>query len=120
MYKAKFYQTRRGDYPVKDFIQDIDKKSRAKIWRYVELLEKHGPNLLRPHADHVRGKIRELRIRVKPGHIRLFYFFFRQENIILLHAFKKKTQELPETEIEYAEKNRKDFIWRYKQSEFDL
>ncbi len=119
MYKINFYQTRRGDYPVKDFIQDMDKKSRAKIWRYIELLEKHGPNLLRPYADQVREKIRELRIRVRSGNVRIFYFFL-EKNIILLHALKKKTQELPETEIEQAKKKMKDFISRYKQGEFEL
>ncbi|MBA7491555.1 hypothetical protein ES702_02103 [subsurface metagenome] len=105
---------------MKDFIQDMDKKSRAKTWRYVELLEKQGPNLLRPYTDHVRGKIRELRIRVRPGNVRIFYFFFMEKNTILLHAFKKKTRELPKREIEHAERNMQDFISRYKQGEFEL
>lgn len=90
MYLIHFYKTRRGNYPVKDFIQQLSKKSRAKIWRYVELLEKHGPNLLRPYADSVEGKIRELRIRVIEGNIRILYFFFTGGNAVLLHALKKK------------------------------
>ena len=120
MYKIKFYPARRGDYPVKDFIQQMDKKSRAKIWRYIALLEEHGPNLLRPYADYVRDKIKELRIRIQAGNVRIFYFFFLEGNIILLHAFKKKTQELPEKEIEQAKKNMEDFILRYRQGEFKL
>ncbi len=119
MYRINFYQTRRGDYPVKDFIQDMDKKSRAKIWRYIDLLERQGPNLLRPYADQVREKIRELRIRIISGNVRIFYFFLGK-NIILLHVLKKKTQELPEAEIEQAKKNMKDFISRHKQGEFEL
>ena len=110
MYKIKFYVTRRGNYSVKDFIQQMDKKSRAKVWRYIELLEKEGPDLLRPYADYVKEKIRELRIKISSGNIRIFYFFFLKRNIILLHAFKKKTQKLPETEIEHAKKNMLDFI----------
>ena len=116
MYKP----THRGDYPVKDFIQQMDKKSRAKIWRYIALLEEHGPNLLRPYADYVRYKIKELRIKTQAGNVRIFYFFPLEGNIILLHAFKKKTQELPEKEIEQAKKNMEDFILRYHQGEFEL
>ena len=120
MYKIKFYPTRRGDCLVKDFIQQMDKKSRAKIWRYIALLAEHGPNLLRPYADSVIGKIKELRIRLRAGNVRIFYFFFPERKIILLHAFKKKTQELPEKEIEQAKKNMEDFILRYRQGEFKL
>ena len=98
----------------------MDKKSRAKIWRYIALLEEHGPNLLRPYADYVRDKIRELRISIQAGNVRIFYFFFLENNIILLHVFKKKTHELPEKEIEQANKNMEDFILRYRQGEFKL
>ncbi|MBU0896917.1 MAG: type II toxin-antitoxin system RelE/ParE family toxin, partial [Candidatus Omnitrophica bacterium] len=64
--------------------------------------------------------IRELRIRIQAGNVRIFYFFFLEGNIILLHAFKKKTQELPEREIEQAKKNMENFISRYHQGEFKL
>ncbi len=110
MYEAVFYQTPRGEYPVLDFIKALDKKTRAKIYRYIELLEKEGPNLLRPYADHVRGKIRELRVRFSSTNVRIFYFFFLEDNIVLLHAFKKKTQELPVGEIEEAERNMLDWV----------
>lgn len=120
MYKIKFYPTHRGDYPIRDFIEQLDKKSRAKIWRHIALLEEHGPNLLRPYADYVRGKIRELRIKIQAGNVRILYFFFLKGNIVLLHACKKKTPELPEGEIEQAKRNMEDFILRYQQGEFEL
>ena len=120
MYTVYFYETPRGDYPVKDFIQQLDKRSRAKIWRYIDLLQKEGPNLLRPYADYVASGIRELRVRVNMGNMRIFYFFFERNNIILLHAFKKKTRELPEKEIAKAVKNMNNFRLRYNQGEFEL
>lgn len=120
MYRIYFYVDKRDNEPVKDFINELNKKSRAKIDRYIELLEQYGPDLLRPYADHVRNKIRELRVRVTDGNVRIFYFFFIDRKIILLHAFKKKTQELPEQEIERAERNMQDFLERYNQGEVSL
>lgn len=110
MYETIFYQAPRGDYPVLDFINTLDTKTRAKIFRYIELLEKEGPNLIRPYADHVRGKIKELRVRFSFTNARVFYFFFLGDKIVLLHAFRKKTRELPVGEIEEAERNMLDWI----------
>jgi len=118
MYNISFYKTRRGEYPVKDFIEELDKKSQAKIYRYMVLLQEQGPDLPRPYTDHVKGKIRELRVNVSAGNVRIFYFFFLRNNIILLHAFKKKTMALPRQEIEKAERNMLDFISRYEKEEF--
>lgn len=120
MYSVYFYVDRRGSAVVKDFIKELNKKSRAKIGRYIELLEQHGPDLVRPYADHVRDKIRELRIHVADGNVRIFYFFFVDKKIVLLYAFKKKTQDLPEREIEQAERNMEDFLARYNQGEFSI
>lgn len=113
MYQVIFYQTRRGDYPVKDFIDTLDKKTRAKVYQYLKLLEREGPKLIRPYANHVKGKVRELRVRFAKTHIRILYFFF-DNRIVLLHGFKKKTKEVPIKEIEQAEQNMEDWILRYE------
>lgn len=120
MFKIYFYQDQRGDSPVRDFLKELTKKSRSKVTRYIELLQREGPNLLRPYADHVSGKIRELRVKVLEGNIRIFYFFFEESTIILLHVFKKKTQELPEREIEQAHRNMQDFLEQYRNGEIIL
>jgi len=120
MYTVHFYIDERGDAPVRSFIKEFNKNSRAKIGRYIDLLEQHGPDLPRPYADQVRNKIRELRVRATDGNIRIFYFFFVDRNIILLHAFKKKTQELPEGEIEQAERNMHHFLDQYRQGKIIL
>ena len=120
MYSIHFCIDERGGVPVRSFIKEFNKKSRAKIGRYIDLLEQHGPDLPRPYADHVRDKIRELRIRITDGNVRIFYFVFIEKNIILLHAFKKKTQELPEREIEQAERNMHNFLDQYRQGKISL
>jgi hypothetical protein len=56
------YTTERDDSPIDEFLDGLDMKSRAKVAAHLSLLEEQGPNLKRPYADIVRGKIRELRI----------------------------------------------------------
>lgn len=113
MYNLIFYTTERGDLPVDDFLDGLDKKSRAKVAAHFSLLEEQGPNLTRPYADVVRGKIRELRILQSSNQYRILFFFQVHDQIVLAHAFTKKTQQLKERDIELAEKRMEDWIQRF-------
>jgi phage-related protein len=99
-WKVKFFQTTRGDYPVKDFIEEQDKATFAKVIRSIELLENYGPFMKPPYARKIRNKLYELRVPGK-GAIRIFYTVFAGE-YYLLHAFKKKSQKIPRGEIKIA------------------
>jgi phage-related protein len=79
----------------------------------MRLLAEQGPNLKRPYVDHVRGKIRELRIHHRSDQYRILYFFYFQDRIILVHAFAKKTPPLKERDIELAERRMEDWIERH-------
>ena len=113
-YKITYYETVRGDQPVALFIDELYKKTQAKIHRYIDdLLAVNGPNLIRPYADIVRGKIRELRVRFSTNTVRILYFFLLNHEIILLHGFLKKTDDIPSAEIEAAERRMSDWINRH-------
>jgi phage-related protein len=112
LYDLIFYTTERGDSPVDDFLDGLDKKSRAKVAAHLSLLEEQGPNLKRPYADVVRGKIRELRIHQSSNQYRILFFFQARDQIVLAHAFSKKTQQLKEKDIELAERRMEDWIRR--------
>jgi phage-related protein len=113
LYNLVFYTTERGDSPIDEFLDGLDKKSRAKIAAHLSLLEEQGPNLKRPYADVVRGKIRELRIPQSSNQYRILFFFQLREQIVLVHAFSKKTQQLKEKDIELAKKRMEDWIKRF-------
>ncbi len=113
MYSLVLYTNERGDSPIDEFLDDIDKKSRAKVAAYLSLLEEEGPNLKRPYADVVRGKIRELRIHYSSNQYRILYFFHIHDQIVLLHAFSKKTQQLKEKDITLSERRMEDWKQRY-------
>jgi phage-related protein len=112
LYQIVFYTTDREDSPIDAFLDKLDKKSRAKVAAYLALLSEQGPNLKRPYADHVRGKIRELRVHYRSDQYRILYFFYLQDRIVLVHAFSKKTQSLKERDIELAERRMEDWIRR--------
>ncbi len=73
MFDLVLYTTERGDSPIDEFLDGLDKKSRAKAAAHLSLLEQQGLNLKRPYADIVRGKIRELRIHFSSNQYRVLY-----------------------------------------------
>lgn len=113
MYNLVLFTAERGASPIDDFLDGLDKKSRAKAAAYLSLLEEEGPNLKRPYADVVRGKIRELRIHYSSNQYRVLYFFHVRDQIVLVHAFSKKTQQLKEKDIELSEKRMEDWMRRF-------
>ncbi|KFZ45030.1 hypothetical protein KD27_01900 [Smithella sp. D17] len=113
LYNLLFYTNARSDSPIDDFLDSLDKKLRAKVAVYLSLLEEHGPHLRRPYADIVRRKIRELRIHQSSNQYRILYFFHLRDQIVLVHAFSKKTQQLKEKDIELAEKRMEDWLQRF-------
>lgn len=112
VYQVLFYQSDNDDSPIDNFLDKLDIKARAKVEAYLSLLAEHGPNLKRPYADHVRGKIRELRVHYSSNQYRILYFFYLKDSIVLVHAFAKKTQQLKAGDIELAERRMSDWLRR--------
>lgn len=52
----------------------------------------------------------EIRIEVGSEIFRVFSFFDKGKLVILLNGFQKKTQKTPKSEIEFAEKLRKQYF----------
>jgi hypothetical protein len=48
LYHIIFYTTERDDSPIDEFLDELDKKSRAKVEAYLSSLAEHGPHLKRP------------------------------------------------------------------------
>lgn len=99
-WKVKFFQTARGEYPVKDFIERLDQSTYTKVLRSITLLEAYGPFLKPPHSKKVRDDLYELRIVGKEA-IRIFYTQ-KHDEYYLVHVFKKKRQKIPSREIQTA------------------
>ena len=107
-----FYKDAKGHEPVKEFLNSLSSAARAKVMRLIDLLAAHGVLLKEPYTKQVKGKIREMRIKDKQGAVRVLYFAYSGRRFILLHGFIKKTDKIPEREVEMAEKRMNDYISR--------
>ncbi len=118
-YQVIFYQTAQGRCPAEDFLLSLPVKARAKVSKWIEKLEDYGPDLPRPYADVVRGKIRELRVIFASAQYR-FLYFFHNRYIVITDGFSKKTDRIPENEIQKAQGIMFDFEERVKRGDIEL
>jgi len=105
-YRVKFYKDiKMGRSPALEYIEGLRDKEGSKIFKYIEFLRRNEGYLEEPYSKHIKGKIRELRVDFGCNRHRVFYFTFIKKTIILLHAFLKKTDKTPASEIKRAEEN---------------
>lgn len=85
---------------MRDYIESLPEKERAKAKALIDHLSEKVV-LTEPHAKKISGYpgLYELR----PGNHRLFYCY-HEGVIVLLHAFRKKSDKTPPREIETAYK----------------
>lgn len=55
-----------------------------------------------PHVRHIRGQLWEIRLKGKAGIARALYVTAREQRVVLVRAFIKKTQKTPASEIDLA------------------
>lgn len=70
-----------------------------------------GENLAMPlnrNLSSIYKGLNELRLKDRTGAYRFLYFIKKADGIYFIHAFKKKTQELPQKEIEVVLKRLKE------------
>lgn len=114
MYEVYFYQDATGKQPVREYLDELEKKSFKskdarikynKIDQYIEILRQNGLAAGEPFIKHLDGDIWELR----PLRDRILFFFWDGNAFILLNHFMKSTQKTPKKEIDKAKKMMNDF-----------
>lgn len=117
MYKIIFYEDKNGKCEIADYLHKLHEEASTskdskinfnKIVAYIDVLEEMGTRVGEPVTKHLDGEIWELR----PLRNRILYAFYKENEVILLHHFTKKTRKTPKREIEKAKQNLKDFIER--------
>lgn len=116
MYRIIFYENRRGENPVLEYIEKLalrdDKNSRIKfdnVMDCIDQLRENGTRAPEKFVKHVRGEIWELR----PLRDRILFAAWVGDSFVLLHQFLKDTPKTPVAEIEKAERELEDFKARF-------
>lgn len=112
-YEVEFYRTIRGDSPVDDFLDGLEPRVRAKVEKWIVMLEEQGPSLPRPYADLLVAPIRELRVGFGRMEARLLYFIHDRTIVVITHGLLKKTRRMDPAEIERAMRARTDWLMRH-------
>ncbi len=99
--KVRYFKKSSGRSPVEEFLLELPAATQLEVADAVALLES-GQNLSMPlsrNLSNIARGLHELRFGDKGGQVRVIYFIKRAEAIYLIHAFRKKTQEIPQKEM---------------------
>ena len=84
---------------------------RARLEHIVRLIQEFGLDRVRePHVKHLEGLLWEMRLKGRGGIARAIYLTASGRRIVIVRAFRKKTQKTPRREIELALKRAKEVI----------
>lgn len=94
-----------------DFYNKLDKDLQEKIDWVFELIKAvdHVPKKFFKHLESTDG-IYEIRVEYQSNIYRILCFFDEGNLIILINSFQKKTQKTPKSEIELADKLKKQYF----------
>ncbi len=84
-------------------LAELPQDMRARLVRIAELIASVGlPNVEAPPVRHIRGPLWEIRLKGKAGVARALYVTAREQRVVILRAFVKKTEKTPAGEIDVA------------------
>jgi phage-related protein len=109
--EAIFFRTAPGREPVREWLRSLPKHERQTIGEDIAYVQYRWP-LCRPHVDHLRSGIWEIRSSLDNRIARILFGLSGNDEIVLLHGFIEKTRVTPAGELEIAERR-----WREWQEE---
>ncbi|NEP00248.1 MAG: type II toxin-antitoxin system RelE/ParE family toxin [Symploca sp. SIO2E9] len=105
-----FFRTASGSEPVREWLKELDKEDRAIIGKDIKTVEFGWPVGM-PICRSITGRkdLWEVRSKLTRGRIARVLFFTHNGKMVLLHGFVKKTQKIPESDLDLAMKRKKEY-----------
>ncbi len=103
---VKCYQSASGNEPVKEWLQTLCRDDKRIIGEDIKTVE-YGWPLGMPLVCKLEKNLWEVRIDLTNKEIARVFFTVKDGLMVLLHAFKKKSQKTPPNDLDIA-KNRRD------------
>jgi phage-related protein len=104
---AIFYQTGSGNEVVWDWLRSLDMEDRRKIGFDLKDVE-YGWPVGMPLCRSLGNGLWEARSNISHGRIARLIFCIKDEHIIVLHGFIKKTQKTPKSDLNLAMKRKRE------------
>lgn len=108
--RVNFYNTTSGRSPVEDFIEALSKPDKARFAEVLVGLSEFGLSYARVTFKPLRGKLWEIKFQSPGGGYRMAYVLVEQDEMVILHAFRKSTQKTPIKDLDLAEKRMKEVL----------
>ena len=81
----------------------LPKDMRAKLEHISRMIAAFGLEKMRePYVKHIEGALWEMRLTGRDGIARAIYITATGKRVVIVRAFRKKTQKTPRSEIELA------------------
>jgi phage-related protein len=87
---------------VTDFFEQQPEDVQVKYEKIIDLLEEKG-FLISPYGEKVEKDLFAIRI-TNPKNIRVFYVYMKNDEAYGIHAYEKKSQKIPDRELNLARK----------------
>jgi phage-related protein len=104
---AAFYCTASDREPVREWLKALDEADRRIVGQDIATAEFGWP-IGMPVCRSLGKGLYEIRSDISHGRITRVIFCIEGEKMVLLHAFIKKTQQTPKTDLDLALKRKKE------------
>ena len=105
--RAKFYQTLKGNEPVREWLLKLGVEDRKIIGKAIQKVEFGWP-IGMPYSKPVGQGLYEVRSDITDQRIARVIFSIKANEMILLHGFVKKAQKTPKPDLDLAVKRKKE------------
>ena len=104
---AAFYQSPSGREPVRDWLLNLDERSRRIVGRDIATAE-YGWPLGMPLCRKLGDGLLEVRSTITDQRVARVIFVVHAGRMVLLHGFVKKTRKTPKPDLELARQRAKE------------
>lgn len=106
---VKFFRTASGTEPVREWLKELGRDDSSIIGEDIKTVEFGWPMGM-PLCRSISGykDLWEVRSQITGSRITRVIFYIRNDEMILLHGFIKKTQKTPQSDLDLADKRRRE------------
>lgn len=108
--KVTYFTSSSGRSYVGALIDKLPLEDQVTIYAVLKDIRQYGLSAVGCQFRQIEGKLWEIKIRTGNIGYRIFYVMISQEEMVLLHAYRKQGKKAPKHELEVARKRLKEVL----------